>query len=67
MDYDAVRAQVLALLQQEQRLSYRVLKRQLQLDDDTLEDLKEDLIYAKKLAVDEDGRVLLPPGLGPGR
>ena len=59
MDYEAVRAQVLALLQQEQRLSYRVLKRQLQLDDDTLEDLKEDLIYAKKLAVDEDGRVLV--------
>ena len=32
MDYDAVRAQAMALLQQEQRLSYRVLKRQLQLD-----------------------------------
>jgi hypothetical protein len=59
MDYAAVRAQAMALLQQEQRLSYRVLKRQLQLDDDTLEDLKEDLIYAKKLAVDEDGRVLV--------
>jgi class 3 adenylate cyclase len=29
------------------------------LDDDLLEDLKEDLIYAKKLAVDEDGRVLV--------
>ena len=59
MDYEAVLAQVLALLQQEQRLSYRVLKRRLHLDDDLLEDLKEDLIYAKKLAVDEDGRVLV--------
>jgi hypothetical protein len=48
---------VLALLQQEQRLSYRVLKLRLQLDDDLLEALKEDLIYAKKLAVDEEGRV----------
>jgi len=70
MDYEAVRAQVLALLQQEQRLSYRVLKRQLQLDDDTLEDLKEDLIYAKKLAVDEDGRVLVwlgASGTSPGQ
>ena len=28
MDYDAVLAQVLALLQQEQRVAYRVLKRQ---------------------------------------
>src|SRR5438128_7240999 len=59
MDYEVVRAQVLALLQQEQRLSYRVLKRRLHLEDDLLEDLKEDLIYAKKLAVDEDGRVLV--------
>ena len=59
MDYEAVLIQVLALLQQEQRLSYRVLKRRLHLDDDLLEDLKEDLIYAKKLAVDEDGRVLV--------
>jgi class 3 adenylate cyclase len=62
MDYDAVLAQVLALLQQEKRLSYRVLKLRLQLDDDTLEALKEDLIYAKKRAVDEDGRVLVWTG-----
>ena len=62
MDYDAVLAQVLELLQQEQRLSYRVLKRRLQLDDELLEDLKDDLIYAKKLAVDEDGRVLVWTG-----
>jgi len=50
-------AQVLELLQREKRLSYRVLKRRLGVDDDELEDLKEDLIYAKKLAVDEEGRV----------
>ena len=62
MDYQAVLATVLALLQQEQRLSYRVLKLRLQLDDDTLEALKEDLIYAKKLAVDEEGRVLVWAG-----
>ena len=62
MDYDALLAQVLALLQQEKRLAYRVLKRRLQLDDELLEDLKDDLIYAKKLAVDEDGRVLVWTG-----
>src|SRR2546428_7150956 len=62
MEYDVILAQVLALLQQEQRLSYRVLKRRFQLDDDLLEDLKEDLIYAKQLAVDEDGRVLVWTG-----
>jgi hypothetical protein len=74
MDYDAILAQILALLQQKQRLSYRVLKRRFQLADDLLEDLKEDLIYAKQLAVDEDGRVLIwtgwaaahtPPGTSP--
>jgi class 3 adenylate cyclase len=59
MDYDALLEQVIALLQREQRLSYRVLKRRLQLDDETLEDLKEDLIYAKQLAVDEAGKVLV--------
>ena len=62
MDYDDVRAQVLELLQREQRVAYRVRKRRLQLDDDLLEDLKDDLIYAKKLAVDEDGRVLVWTG-----
>src|SRR5437016_13422663 len=62
MDYNAVLAQVLALLQQEKRLSYRVLKLRFQLDDETLEALKEDLIYAKKLAVDEEGRVLVWTG-----
>src|SRR5262249_41029134 len=59
MDYDAVLAQVLELLQQEQRIAYRILKRRLQLDDETLEDLKDDLIYAKNLAVDEEDRVLV--------
>ena len=62
MDYDAVLAQVVTLLQQEQRIAYRVLKRRLQLDDDLLEDLKDDLIYAKRLAVDEEGRVLVWTG-----
>src|SRR3989442_11678029 len=62
MDYDAVLEQVVSLLEQQKRLSYRVLKLRLQLDDDTLEALKEDLIYAKQLALDEDGRVLVWTG-----
>ena len=60
MDYDAILEQVVAPLQQQRRLSYRVLKLRLQLDDDTLEALKEDLIDAKRLAVDEGGQ---SPGL----
>jgi class 3 adenylate cyclase/predicted ATPase len=62
MDYDAILSQVVALLQREGRIAYRVLKRRLQLDDDLLEDLKDDLIYAKKLARDEEGKVLVWAG-----
>src|SRR5215470_13951042 len=62
MDFTALRTQVIELLQREGRVAYRVLKLQFQLDDDHLEALKEDLIYAKKQAVDEDGRVLVWTG-----
>src|SRR5262245_32212941 len=61
-----IRAQVLTLLQQEGRVAYRVLKRQFALDDDYIEDLKADLIDAKRLAVDEDGKVLVGIGAAPG-
>jgi TolB-like protein/imidazolonepropionase-like amidohydrolase/class 3 adenylate cyclase len=54
--------QVLDLLQRRERVTYRVLKRQFQLDDDVLEDLKEELIYGQRLAMDEDGRVLVWTG-----
>src|SRR5499426_1998571 len=59
MDFTALRTQVIALLQREQRLSYRALQRQFALDDEDLEALKDELIYAKRLAVDEEGRVLV--------
>ena len=35
----------------------RTLKRQFALDDEALDDLKEQLIDADQVAVDEDGRV----------
>jgi class 3 adenylate cyclase/predicted ATPase len=62
MDFTALRTQVMALLQGEGRVAYRALKLQFRLDDDTLEALKDDLIYAKRLAVDEEGRVLVWTG-----
>src|SRR4030095_6128192 len=58
MDFDAIFAQVIALLQREQRISCRVLKRRFTLCDDDLADLKDELIYAKKLVMDEENRVL---------
>src|SRR5215813_10736803 len=51
--------QIIALLRQRKRLTYRLLKREFALDDETLEDLKDELIYAQQLAVEEDERVLV--------
>ncbi len=54
--------QVIALLRQRGRLTYRTLQRQFQLDEVALEDLKEELIYGQRVALDEDGRVLVWSG-----
>ena len=62
MTFYEVLEQVLALLQQHGRVSYRALKRQFALDDDYIEDLKAELIQARRLAVDEQGAVLVWSG-----
>jgi hypothetical protein len=53
MRFYEVLDQVVALLRQRGRMTYRALKREFQLDDAGLEDLKEELINAQHLAVDE--------------
>ena len=62
MTFDEVLAHVQDLLQREKRVSYRGLKRSFALDDESLEDLKAELIDAKRVAVDEDGKVLVWAG-----
>ena len=62
MTFDEILARILELLQREKRVSYRALKVRFQLDDDLLEAVKDELIYAKKLAVDEESRVLVWTG-----
>jgi len=62
MTFDDVLAQVLELLQREKRVSYRALKRRFDLDDEYLEDLKDEIIKAKRLAMDEEGSVLVWTG-----
>ena len=62
MEFAEVLAQVIDLLAREKRLSYRALKLRFNLDDEYLEGLKEEMIYAKRLAVDEEGRVLVWTG-----
>jgi hypothetical protein len=62
MDFYAVVAQVIELLRSRARVSYRALKLQLQIDDETIEALKDELIYAQRVAVDEESRVLVWTG-----
>jgi class 3 adenylate cyclase len=62
MTFDDILAHVLALLQRDGRVSYRALKVRFQLDDDLLAAVKDELMYAKKLAVDEENRVLVWAG-----
>src|SRR5713101_6132626 len=62
VDFVAVLDQVIALLRQRGRLTYRTLQLQFQLDETQLEVLKDELIYGQRVAVDEDSRVLVWSG-----
>ncbi len=62
MTFEEILDQAIAMLQRRGRLTYGALKRQFQLDDAYLEDLKAELIEGQRLAVDEDGRVLIWTG-----
>jgi hypothetical protein len=62
MEFYEILDQILALLQRHGRVTYGALKRQFQLDDAYLEDLKAEIIEARQLAVDQDGRVLVWTG-----
>ena len=62
MTFEEILDQAIALLQRRGRLTYGALKRQFQLDDAYLEDLKAELIEGQRVAVDEEGRVLVWTG-----
>ena len=59
MDFYAVLDEILELLQRHKRVTYRALKRQFGLDDAYLEDLKAEIIEARRLAVEQDGTMLV--------
>jgi class 3 adenylate cyclase/tetratricopeptide (TPR) repeat protein len=59
MDFYAILDQVVDLLRSRQRATYRTLKRQFDLNDAALEDLKEELLFTHPQIVDEDGRGLV--------
>jgi predicted ATPase/class 3 adenylate cyclase len=62
MDFYEVVAQVVNLLHQQGRVTYRGLKRQFALDDDVLEDLKAEILYAQPQVVDDAGKGLIWTG-----
>ena len=73
MEFYAILDQVIELLRRRGRVTYRALQLQFNLNDDSLAVLKDELIEAQRLAVDEQGKVLVwtgdsgstapPPGL----
>jgi predicted ATPase/class 3 adenylate cyclase len=62
MTFEEILDQAIAMLQRRGRLTYGTLKRQFQLDDAALEDLANELIKGQRLALDEDGAVLVWTG-----
>ena len=61
MTFDDILAQIIDLLKRQGRVSYGALKRRFDLDDDYLNDLKDELLFAHPV-VDEDNRGLVWTG-----
>ena len=61
MTFKEVLAQAIDWLQQDKRISYRGLKRQFDLDDEYLEDLKDALLYSHPV-IDDEGKGLIWTG-----
>jgi class 3 adenylate cyclase/tetratricopeptide (TPR) repeat protein len=80
MTFEEMLDQALAMLQRRGRVTYRALKLQFSLDDDHLDALKDEILYAHPQVVDDDGRGLVwtgaarptstpgsPPAIDPAR
>ena len=59
MDLVAVMEQVIALLRQRGRVTYRMLQIQFPLDDEQLAVLKDELLYSQPQVRDDTGRGLI--------
>jgi hypothetical protein len=62
--FDEILTQTIELLQQQGRVSYGALKRRFELDEAYLQDLKDELIDAQRIATDENDRILVWCGAG---
>src|SRR5215467_4886553 len=61
MTFDEILAQIIDLLKHQGRVSYRAIKRRFDIDDDYIEDLKEELLYVHPV-IDDEGRGLMWTG-----
>src|SRR5215467_3711510 len=61
MTFDEILAQILDLLKRQGRVSYGALKRRFDLDDDYLNDLKNEILYVHPV-IDDEGRGLIWAG-----
>src|SRR5215510_12902715 len=64
MTFDEILGQAIEMLQRRGRVSYGALKRQFELDDEYLADLKIELIEVLEVAADQDGKMLVWNGAG---
>ncbi len=62
MRFSEIIEQAKALLQRQGRITYRSLKREFDLEDEALEDLKFELIEGQEFAVDKEGKMLVWKG-----
>src|SRR5215470_11065721 len=61
MTFDDILAQIIDLLKRQGRVSYRAIKRRFDIDDDYIEDLKEEILYVHPV-MDDEGRGLIWTG-----
>ena len=64
MKFSEIVKQAVVMLQDTGRVSYRALKREFDLDDSALDDLKKELVSVLEVAVDKDGEMLVWTGDG---
>ena len=62
MTFEEILDQAVAMLQRRGRMTYRALRLHFQLDEETLEALKEELLYSQPQVVDDEGKGLMWTG-----
>jgi hypothetical protein len=62
MTFEEIVDQAIDMVQRRGQVSYRMLKRQFDLDETSFDDLKYELVEIHRIAVDQDGKMLLWTG-----